>query len=111
LTGNAGIDTFKFNATSESSTAPFSSDFIIDFLHGADKIDLSAIDANTGLDGNQDFLFGGSNASTVANSVTWSESGGVTTVLQIDNDGDAIADMQLILLGTGLGLSDADFIL
>ena len=111
LTGNAGMDTFKFDATSDSS-ADFLSDVITDFLHGTDKIDLSAIDANTGLDGNQDFLFGGNDASTVANSVTWSEDVvNNRTILHIDNSGDTVADMQIILQGTGLGLTDTDFIL
>jgi len=79
-------------------------------VHG-DKIDLSTIDANTGLDGDQPFVFEGNNASTVANSVTWSESGGGNTILQIDNNGDTAADMQIVLAGLGLGLTDADFIL
>ena len=108
--GNADIDTFKFNATSDSSTTLALSDLIKDFVHGTDKIDLSTIDANSGLDGDQAFLFGGNNANTVANSVTWSQDLG-NTFLQIDNNGDAIADMQIVLEHAGLGLTDADFIL
>ena len=111
MTGNAGMDTFDFNATSESSTTLALSDLIRDFVHGIDKIDLSAIDANTGTGGDQAFLFGGNNANTVANSVTWFETGGGNTILQIDNNGDTAADMQIVLENTGLGLTDADFIL
>jgi Ca2+-binding RTX toxin-like protein len=111
MTGNAGNDTFKFNATSDSSTTLALSDLIKDFVHGIDTIDFSAIDANTGVGGDQVFLFGGNDTNTVANSVTWSETGGGNTILQIDNNGDTAADMQIVLEGTGLGLTDADFIL
>jgi Ca2+-binding RTX toxin-like protein len=112
LTGDAGADTFKFDAISDSSADLLFSDVITDFLHETDKIDLSAIDANTGLGGDQDFLFGGNDASTVANSVTWSEDVvNNRTILHIDNSGDTVADMQIVLQGTGLGLTDADFIL
>jgi Ca2+-binding RTX toxin-like protein len=47
LTGGAGADQFFYKALADS--APNSSDIITDFLHGVDKIDLSAIDANTSL--------------------------------------------------------------
>jgi Ca2+-binding RTX toxin-like protein len=114
MRGNVVIDTvkdtFKFNATSESSTTLALSDVINEFVHLTDKIDLSAIDANTGLGGDQPFAFEGNNASTVANSVTWSDSGGGNTILHIDNNGDTIADMQIVLAGAGL-VTDADFIL
>jgi Ca2+-binding RTX toxin-like protein len=110
MTGNAGSDTFKFNATSDSSADISFSDVINDFLHRTDTIDLSAIDANTGLDGDQPFVFEGNNASTVANSVTWSQDLS-NTFLHIDNNGDAIADMQIVLQHPGLGLTEADFIL
>ena len=51
-----------------------------------------------------------SNAATVANSVTFSESGG-DTIVHIDNTGDTTADMTIVLTGTGLGLTASDFIL
>jgi len=113
ITGSAGIDTFKFVVTSDSSAALSFSDVITDFVHGTDKIDLSAIDANTGVDSDQAFAFvAPANENTVANSVTWSEDvANARTILHIDNDGDAAAEMQIVLHGTGLGLTDADFIL
>mgnify|MGYP002066518737 CR=1 FL=1 len=110
LTGGDGNDTFKFDAASDSSATLALSDVITDFMHGTDKIDLSAIDANTGSGDDQAFAFGGTNTDTVANSVTWSESGGNTN-LYIDNTGDATPDMQIILTGLGLGLTATDFIL
>ncbi len=108
LVGGLGSDTFDFNATSESTLSL--ADVITDFVSGIDKIDLSTIDADTGLGGDQAFLFAGNNANTVANSVTWSESLG-NTILHIDNTGNATADMQIILTGAGLGLTATDFIL
>jgi Ca2+-binding RTX toxin-like protein len=104
MTGSAGTNTFKFVVTSDSSAALSFSDVITDFVHATDKIDLSAID---GID-----LFGGESALTVANSVTWSEDvANIRTILHIDNNSDTAADMQIVLQGTGLGLTDADFIL
>jgi VCBS repeat-containing protein len=107
LTGGNNVDTFAYLATSDSTLA--TSDVIADFTHGTDKIDLSAIDAVPGGADNA-FAFGGSNANTVANSVTFSESGG-NTIIHIDNTGDTVADMQIVLTGTGLGLAASDFIL
>ncbi len=57
MTGLAGSDTFVFNATSDSDDALGFSDVITDFVHGTDKIDLSTIDANTGMDFDQAFAF------------------------------------------------------
>jgi Ca2+-binding RTX toxin-like protein len=110
MTGNAGTDTFRFDEVPDSSADFSYADIITDFAHGDDRIDLSAIDANSSLDGDQDFVFGGNDSSTVANSVTWSETGG-NTILHIDNNGDDTADMQIVLQRTGLGLTDSDFIL
>ncbi|MBI3506723.1 MAG: M10 family metallopeptidase C-terminal domain-containing protein, partial [Proteobacteria bacterium] len=110
LTGGSGVDTFTFSAIGDSDKDASKSDVITDFLHGTDKIDLSGIDANTSTGGNQAFAFGGNNVNTVANSVTWSESGG-NTIIHIDNSGNTTADMQIVLTGTGLGLTSSDFIL
>ena len=74
LIGGASSDNFVFSALSNST--PASPDTIVDFTHGLDKIDLSAIDANTAAGGNQAFVFAGQNSNTVSNSVTWFESNG-----------------------------------
>src|SRR5207247_1284711 len=57
LTGGAGADTFVYKAVSESAVSGLGRDRISDFLHGTDKIDLSAIDANANFGGNQSFNF------------------------------------------------------
>ncbi|OBQ78749.1 hypothetical protein A9K71_29645 [Mesorhizobium sp. WSM3873] len=107
LAGGIGSDIFSYGAASESTPAGF--DTITDFVHGVDKIDLSAIDAVSG-GGDQAFLFGGQNANTVANSITWSESGG-NTIVRADVNGNTTADFQITLTGVNLGLTASDFVL
>ena len=51
LDGGAGADTFRFVSTADSPNTPGGFDTIRAFERGVDKIDLSAIDANTGLSG------------------------------------------------------------
>jgi len=111
LIGGAGNDIFVFSATSDSSAfSAFSlPDVITDFEPGFDQIDLSAIDAVLG-GVNDAFLWGGNTVATVAHSVTWFDDG-PNTIIRIDNTGDAVADMQIVLTGTGLGLLATDFIL
>ncbi|MER9307145.1 VCBS domain-containing protein, partial [Mesorhizobium sp. M0496] len=111
LTGGTGSDTFYYGPTvTDSAPGVGNFDTITDFVHNVDKIDLSSIDANTVSGGDQAFLFGGSNANTVANSITWSESGG-NTIVHVDINGNTTADFQITLTGTGLGLTASDFIL
>jgi Ca2+-binding RTX toxin-like protein len=112
LTGGSGSDTFLFTATADSS--PKAPDTITDFAHGIDKIDLSAIDANTSkaATGDQAFAFAGQNANVVANSVTWSESQGNTVVqADVDDGKTPSADFMLVLTGINLNLTASDFIL
>jgi len=53
LSGGAGADTYRFETMADSpADRP---DRILDFQHGQDKIDLSAIDADALQDGNQAF--------------------------------------------------------
>jgi Ca2+-binding RTX toxin-like protein len=108
LNGGSGADIFIFRNLSDSTLA--ASDIIEDFTRGIDKIDLSAIDANTKRAGDQTFVFAGQSGRAVANSVNWFERSG-NTVIQVDVDGNRGADMQLVLVGTNLGLTAADFVL
>ncbi|RWD96991.1 VCBS domain-containing protein, partial [Mesorhizobium sp.] len=110
LTGGAEADTFYYgpNVTDSAPTAG-NFDTITDFVHGVDKIDLSSIDA-AAAPGDQAFLFGGQNSATVANSITWSESGG-NTIVHVDVSGNTTADFQITLTGINLGLTASDFVL
>ena len=110
LVGGDGTNTFDFNSVAESSGA--SADLIWDFWQPlSDKIDLSTIDANTGLAGDQAFSFIGAAAfSGVAGELRFDNTTnpGLTTVYA-DNTGDSIADFTVHLNGT-YTLFAADFI-
>ena len=108
LTGGAGADRFVYSAVADSTLAQL--DVIQDFVHGADMIDIAAIDANAAKKSNQAFAFAGQNSGVVANSVTWYESGG-NTFVQADVNGDTTADLLIELTGTSLHLSASDFLL
>jgi hypothetical protein len=117
MTGGAGNDSFVYSATTDSAVATSDTiqDFVSDFMSVAssDLINLSAIDARTqfGQFGNQAFNFvAAQNAGVVANSITWSESGG-NTIVRGDVNGNTTADFQIILIGTGKNLVAADFVL
>jgi Ca2+-binding RTX toxin-like protein len=108
LTGGPGSDRFVLTAVSDSTVA--APDTIVGFGHGEDLIDLSSIDANSNQGGDQAFAFGGENTTVVTNGVTWLESEG-NTIVQADVNGDANADLQIILTGIGHNLAATDLIL
>ncbi|QJW84461.1 calcium-binding protein [Ramlibacter terrae] len=58
LSGGSGADRFTYTAASESTRAAF--DVITDFTRGADRIDLSRLDANTSTPGVDNWRFIGS---------------------------------------------------
>ncbi|WP_342235170.1 M10 family metallopeptidase C-terminal domain-containing protein [Inquilinus sp. OTU3971] len=109
LNGDGGADRFVFSAASHSTGA--AADRITDFSHArGDRVDLSAIDANTGAAGNQAFSFIGSGAFThQAGELRASVSGGVTTIAG-DINGDDVSDFHIQLTGA-IGLVAADFVL
>ena len=55
LVGGTGRDVFVYTSFKHSGVDPAQRDLIVDFQRGLDKIDLSAIDARTGVDGHQAF--------------------------------------------------------
>ena len=106
LTGGTGSDKFVFNTTAETS-----GDTIVDFHHSeGDHIDLSGIDANLYIVGNQAFTFIGTQAfhsapAELRYAVTAS---GVT--ISGDVDGDGVADFSINVAGVS-SLVSSDFIL
>ncbi len=117
LTGCGGADRFVFAAMADSLAGKYNCDTITDLQRGADKIDLSLIDASTASSGLQDFsyigtaAFGGLGAAS-AGQLRWQAlsgpAGGV--VIDADLNGDGIADMQIMLTGL-TGLAQTDFLL
>ena len=99
LTGGAGADSFVFVSNGDSSVG-LSRDTVTDFTRGEDKIDLSALNAakfiGTG-------LFTGQ-----AGQVRYASFEG-TTIVELDSDGDRLADWQLELTGA-LPLAFSDFL-
>lgn len=59
MTGGLGADRFDFNAVTDSGATRLTWDIIKDFTSGEDLIDLSTIDANPLVDGNQAFTYVG----------------------------------------------------
>ena len=111
LTGGAESDRFVFSAASDSGVGYAKADLITDFSSAqGDKIDLSAIDANPKVLGDQDFTFIGTAAfSRHAGEVRAVSAGGQTGVF-VDIDGNGAADMQIRLSGT-VTLTANDFVL
>ena len=116
LTGGAGNDVFRFD-DGDTGTTAFTRDLITDFARGQDKIDVSAIDANTSLFafGDQAFTF----LSTPGAAFTgvgqlryrYETIGGQDyTIVEGNNDLLRSADFSIALLGRH-ALSAADFIL
>ncbi len=109
LTGGAGSDTFVFKVASESPRS--AGDKIIDFVHGTDKMDLSGIDANTKVTGNDAFKFLGTSAFTGhAGELQVAHPDSTKTVILGDTNGDKVADFSVTLTGH-IDLMSADFIL
>jgi Ca2+-binding RTX toxin-like protein len=113
LTGGKGADSFKFNSPDETGITDNTRDVIVDFNHWQkDKIDLSTIDANTAVNGDNAFaapVVGNHFAGTFTSpaSLFFEQS---THILYANNDGDASADFSILLTGVNR-LGVADFVL
>jgi len=132
LIGEQGADIFKYTAVEESSGALVNGvlqiDDITDFTQGVDKIDLSAIDANGTLAGDQAFTFldtpppsdievdhpaGTDDPVPITDwtGLVWSVTDGAGhTTIFVSTDADADAEMQIYMPQT-ITLHASDFIL
>ncbi|WP_198350912.1 M10 family metallopeptidase C-terminal domain-containing protein [Flavisphingomonas formosensis] len=96
LTGGTQNDTFSYLAVGDSTLA--ASDRITDFAKG-DILDVSAIDANTKVSGDQAFHLVGAFDHTAAEFTLSYDAGTNTTTALFDTNGDAAADMQILFTG------------
>jgi Ca2+-binding RTX toxin-like protein len=104
LTGGLGADRFVFRTV--SGTVSGAADTITDFLHSqGDRIDLSAIDANSALSGDQAFTLAGGVFTNVAGQLIQAHDGAGNTLLQGDVNGDGLADFTIILGGAPILLA------
>ncbi|WP_342240933.1 beta strand repeat-containing protein [Inquilinus sp. OTU3971] len=109
LDGGTGTDRFIFTATADSAVG-VGADRITDFSYG-DRIDLAAIDADTGTDGDQAFSFIGTGLFTgVAGQLRYAMAGAVTTIAG-DVDGDGVSDFHIQLTNGSVSLVAGDFVL
>lgn len=99
LLGGAGADRFVFDDDDSGATRA-TADRIFDFSHAdRDRIDLSAIDANSTTDADDSFTFIGDHAfSGVAGELQLTQESG-RFILVGDTDGNGIADFMIIGMG------------
>ncbi|MAW85991.1 MAG: hypothetical protein CMJ42_05615 [Phyllobacteriaceae bacterium] len=110
LYGGNDDDTFAYFSVADAGLLFADRDRIQDFSNGDDRIDLSAVDADTGTAGNQAFTYVGRFFSGTAGELRSYENVGLTFI-EGDVDGDGSADFRIELLGTGLGIDGSDFVL
>lgn len=118
LTGGTGKDEFRFNAVAESTASASKRDFITDFKHNADDIDVSLIDANLSKDGDQKFVLdseGSASTAVAKGHIGWYQvdktgAAGDRTILRFNVDDDKAIEMEIELKGL-VDLTKGDFIL
>ncbi len=110
MVGGAGRDTYVYRSASEAGNAQGNLDYIHDFVAGVDRIDLSAIDANSNTAADDAFVFVGFAGFTgQAGQLALREEAGLA-VLGGDLTGDGQADFE-IFLGSIDNWSASDFVL
>ena len=115
MTDGVGDDIYQFLSVSDSGVGA-ARDVLTDFSPGFDKIDLSAIDANTTIAGDQAFTFIGTAPFGTpphgVGQVNYFISGSNLIVqAEIEGDGNLNVDMQIQLNGGLAAIAATDFIL
>lgn len=97
LTGGAGADQFRYILTTDSGLG-VNADHITDFLAGTDRLDFRALDADPVAAGRQALTFINTQAfnATGAAEARYVTSG-ANLLVEVDFNGDGIADMQIVL--------------
>ena len=109
LTGGGGADRFDYDSLFDSD--PTAADVITDFSRAqGDKIDLSTLDANLEVSGNQAFRFIGAAPFTGAGQVRAVTSGGGTAIEVNLSDAPLGADLVIVVSST-VPMQAGDFVL
>jgi Ca2+-binding RTX toxin-like protein len=112
LSGGLGADTFIILSMRDSGLSASLRDRILDFQAGIDKIDLSALDADTATGGDDPFTqFIGGSAFTAAGQIRVFQSG-ANAVIELNTTGASDAEMQIQLTNfSAASLTVGDFVL
>jgi serralysin len=98
FTGGSDADTFQFRVLADSTVAVAGRDSIFDFVGTqGDKIDLSGIDANTGVSGNQTFIYLGTTTFSGKAAELRYIKGSSETTIYGDVNGDKKVDFAIYL--------------
>jgi Ca2+-binding RTX toxin-like protein len=109
LTGGSEVDHFIYFSASDSPVGNGGRDTITDFEKGIDKINVSLIDANPAVSGNQAFSFIGNGSFSDEGQIrTVGLNGG--TLVQFNTSGNTVADFE-IFLDDPVQMSASDFFL
>lgn len=109
LSGRGGADTFLYYQTDYSTLT--AADRILDFSRSqGDRIDLSFIDANQQLEGNQAFRFIGSGAFTGSGQLRFYQRDG-DTIIEANNTDTTAGPEMVIVLDSLVKLTAGDFLL
>jgi Ca2+-binding RTX toxin-like protein len=109
LTGGSEADHFIYFSASNSPVGSGARDIIKDFEKGLDKINVSLIDANPEVSGNQAFSFIGSSSFDNEGQIRATSLNGGTLV-QFNTSGNTVADFE-IFLETPVQVAGSDFFL
>lgn len=118
MEGGAGADIYYFKSADDTGTGTAARDVILDFVHGSDRISLSAIDANGTAAGEGAFRFLATKGAVFHHAkgeLRWlqnDQSGTANdkTIIEGDINGDGMADFQIALTGLKV-LTAPDFVL
>lgn len=103
-------DRYIYFSSSESGVGAGNRDIVTDFVVDEDRIEITRLDANTNISGNNSFNFiGDENLSGTAGELGYRHES-AQTIVQADFDGDGAADFEITLSGI-LTLTVDDFLI
>jgi Ca2+-binding RTX toxin-like protein len=102
LSGGGGADVFAFHDADSPAAAPDR----IAKLQGADTVDLSQIDADTGAGGDQAFSLVGAFTGSAGQLVLHYDAGTNRTHIEMDVTGDGAADYDIVTKGDHTGFTN-----